>query len=97
MNTNANARPEESLTILWSCICIVLAITRHHAPEGNCSEDEFEVSCNHEYMGSHDTFMIYLTEPIPHAFLKELEYDMASRGSEKQTHVGLELRWISAY
>ena len=52
-------------------IIYVYALTRHHAPERNCSE---EFSCNKPYVGSHDTFMIHLEEPIPHAFLKELEY-----------------------
>ena len=50
---------------------IMYALTRHHAPERNCSE---EFSCNKPYVGSHDAFMIYLKEPIPHAFLEELEY-----------------------
>ena len=63
---------------------IMYSLTRHHAPEGNCSEDEFEVSCNHKYIGSHDTFMIHLGEPIPHTFLKELEYEMCSWGSENR-------------
>ena len=67
---------------------IMYGLTRHHAPEGNCSEDEFEVSCNHKYIGSHDTFMIHLKEPIPHAFLKELEYEMSFWGSENR------LMWV---
>ena len=67
---------------------IMYALTRHYAPDGNCSEDEFEVSCNHKYIGSHDTFMIHLKEPIPHAFLKELEYEMSFWGSENR------LMWV---
>ena len=64
---------------------IMYALTRHHAPERNCSE---EFSCNKPYVGSHDTFMVHLTEPIPHAFLKELEYEMSFWGSENR------LMWV---
>ena len=60
---------------------IMYALTRHHAPERNCSE---EFMCNKPYVGSHDTFMIHLTEPIPHTFLEELEYEMSFWGSENR-------------
>ena len=65
---------------------IMYALTRHHAPERNCSEEEF--LCNKPYVGSHDTFMVHLKEPIPQAFLKELEYELSSWGSENR------LMWV---
>ena len=62
---------------------IMYALTRHHAPEGNCSE-EFLYMCNKPYVGSHDTFMFHLTEPIPHTFLGDLDYEMCSWGTENR-------------
>ena len=35
-----------------------------------------------KYVGSHDTFLFHLTEPIPESALKILDYNLSSRGME---------------
>ena len=65
---------------------IMYALTRHHAPESNCTEGG--ALCNVPYLGSHDTFVFILNEPIPSDVLDELDYQLGSPGSENR------LMWV---
>ena len=61
---------------------IMYALTRHHAPESNCTEGG--ALCSLPYYGSHDTFVFILKEPIPSDVLDELNYQLGSPGSENR-------------
>ena len=61
---------------------IMYALTRHHAPESNCTEGV--ALCSLPYHGSHDTFVFILHEPIPSDVLDELNYQLGSPGSENR-------------
>ena len=61
---------------------IMYTLTRHHAPEGNCTEGG--ALCSTAYYGSHDTFVFILNEPIPSDVLDELDYQLGSPGSENR-------------
>ena len=65
---------------------IMYALTRHHAPESNCTERG--ALCNVPYLGSHDTFVFILNEPIPSDALDELDYQLGTPGSENR------LMWV---
>ena len=61
---------------------IMYTLTRHHAPESNCTEGG--ALCSLPYYGSHDTFVFILHEPIPSDVLDELNYQLGSPGSENR-------------
>ena len=61
---------------------IMYTLTRHHAPESNCTEGG--ALCSVPYLGSHDTFVFILHEPIPSDVLDELNYQLGSPGSENR-------------
>ena len=61
---------------------IMYTLTRHHAPESNCTEGG--ALCSTAYYGSHDTFVFILNEPIPSDVLDELDYQLGSPGSENR-------------
>ena len=61
---------------------IMYALTRQHAPEGNCSESQ--AVCAAPYIASHDTFVLHLSAPIPGNVLNELDYQLGSWGAENK-------------
>ena len=65
---------------------IMYTLTRHHAPESNCTEGG--ALCSLPYLGSHDTFVFILNDPIPSEVLDELDYQIGSPGSENR------LMWV---
>ena len=59
---------------------IMYSLTRHVKKEEDCGE---RYKCiGMKYVGSHDTFLFHLTEPIPESALKILDYNLSSRGME---------------
>ena len=59
---------------------IMYSLTRHVKKKENCGE---RYKCiGMKYVGSHDTFLFHLTEPIPESALKILDYNLSSRGME---------------
>jgi hypothetical protein len=63
---------------------IMYTLTRRHAPESNCTEEDSEALCSLQYKGSHDTFIFILKEPIPSDVLDELDYQLGCLGSENR-------------
>ena len=63
---------------------IMYTLTRRHAPESNCTEEDSEALCSLQYKGSHDTFVFILKEPIPSDVLDELDYQLGTLGSENR-------------
>ena len=61
---------------------IMYALTRHNSPEGNCTTNA--AACNKPYVGSHDAFMINLVEQINETVFEEIDYEMATWGSENR-------------
>ena len=61
---------------------IMYTLTRRHAPESSCIEEE--ALCSSQYKGSHDTFVFILKEPILSDVLDELDYQLGSPGSENR-------------
>ena len=58
---------------------IMYTLTRQHSPEANCPESTS--LCNTPYRGSHDTFVMRLTESVPIDVLKDLDYQLGTPGS----------------
>ena len=59
---------------------IMYSLTRHVNKNEECGERYKCIGA--KYVGSHDTFLFHLTEPIPESDLKILDYDLSSRGME---------------
>ena len=58
---------------------IMYALTRHPSPERKCTQG---ATCNKPYVGSHDSFVINLAEPIPEVVLEEIDYETGFLGIE---------------
>ena len=59
---------------------IMYTLTRQVKKEESCGERD---KClERKYIGSHDTFLFHLTEPIPESALQHLNLEFASRGVE---------------
>ena len=59
---------------------IMYTLTRQVKKEENCGERD---KCRERgYIGSHDTFLFHLTEPIPESALQHLDFEFASWGVE---------------
>ena len=59
---------------------IMYSLTRHVKKKEDCGE---RYKCiGMKYVGSHDTFLFHLTEPIPESALEILDYNLSTRGME---------------
>ena len=61
---------------------IMYALTRRIAQEEKEKCGETDLCVEHDYVGSHDTFLFHLTEPLPEKALKHLEIKLPSPGME---------------
>ena len=65
---------------------IVYALTRHVAESERCPEKvilhDANLCLDKAYMGSHDSFLLHLTEPLPAEALAEMEFMLSDYGSE---------------